>query len=521
MGARQRTAFALAALMLAVTVAAWPRGVAGADDRRANDYSIEVRPPVNVSALASMPPDCWPEPTDPSLQREANVEPRLAANPRRPSQLTAVWQQGRWEDGGAATIGAATSFDGGETWQPSPASFTTCAGGPFFRASDPWVTYTVDGAALQMALVVTGRPFEAGIESGMAVSRSDDGVTWAPIVTLARDPRPLFHDKNSITADPNDPTRVYAVWSTTGAATPDDRQLIATPQGGAAEAQRQSRLADLRANFTTQLARSTDGGRSWAPARAIGGPAIGNQIIGLPNGDLINVFRLVQPPGAEPNGQIRLGSRFAPALMVARSTDFGDGWTEPITVTSSLSNERLPEREPRLRAPTLPEIAAHPLDASILVAYATGQSAEGGAQRILVARSGDGGQTWGAAQPVNRTPNPRSAWLPNIAVLADGTIGVTYYDFRRAVPVGEAPLGDFWLVTCRDECDQTANWREAHLAGPFQLAQAPRSGDAYFLGDYMGLVGAGQTFHALFALPGDNRRSADIWHVAAVANSAR
>ena len=99
----------LVALVAAVAVAPGPRTGVGAVDRRANDYMITVRSPVNVSASARAPIRCHPDPPDPNLQAEANVEPRLAVNPRLPNQLTAVWQQGRWEDGGAASIGAATS----------------------------------------------------------------------------------------------------------------------------------------------------------------------------------------------------------------------------------------------------------------------------------------------------------------------------------------------------------------------------------------------------------------------------
>ena len=50
--------------------------------------------------------------------------------------------------------------------------------------------------------------------------------------------------------------------------------------------------------------------------------------------------------------------------------------------------------------------------------------------------STDGGFTWSTPIQVNQTPNTvppidRQAWNPTVAVAADGTVAVTYYDFRN------------------------------------------------------------------------------------------
>ena len=102
----------------------------------------------------------------------------------------------------------------------------------------------------------------------MLVSRStDSGQTWSNPSTLIRDGPLFFNDKNTITADPIDANYVYAVW---------DR--LAAAGGGPAI-----------------FARTTDGGNTWEGARPIFDPGprsqtIGNLIVVLPNGALINLF---------------------------------------------------------------------------------------------------------------------------------------------------------------------------------------------------------------------------------------
>src|SRR4029453_1968203 len=151
--------------------------------------------------------------------------------------------------------------------------------------------------------------------TAILVSKSSDGGdTWSEPTTLARDPSDvapfLFNDKESITADPNDPNFVYAIW---------DR--LRCPSGPA--------------NFNAQPAspfrgdaifpRTTDGGRTWEPARAIFAPqklqaTIGHQIVVRPTGELIDLFTLFQGSGNTPP---------SPSLAMMRSTDKGATWSAP------------------------------------------------------------------------------------------------------------------------------------------------------------------------------------------------
>jgi hypothetical protein len=119
--------------------------------------------------------------------------------------------------------------------------------------------------------------------------------------------------------------------------------------------------------------------------------------------------------------------------------------------------------------------------------------------------------TWSQPIQVNQTPNTgapadRQAWNPTVAVAADGTVGVTYYDFRNNTPAPGAST-DYWLAYCRPSATAPAtnpsNWSEVRLTDTsFDLEQAPtRFNGAYFLGDYEGLATAGNDFVAVWGMP--------------------
>jgi hypothetical protein len=82
-----------------------------------------------------------------------------------------------------------------------------------------------------------------------------------------------------------------------------------------------------------------------------------------------------------------------------------------------------------------------------------------------------------------------------VAVRSDGTIGVTYYDFRSNTSDRATLPTDYWLAR---STDGGATWRESRVAGPFDLAIAPSAG-GLFLGDYQALVGIGNAFVPFYA----------------------
>lgn len=80
---------------------------------------------------------------------------------------------------------------------------------------------------------------------------------------------------------------------------------------------------------------------------------------------------------------------------------------------------------------------------------------------IAMSVSADGGITWSVPIRVNQTPLNipllnRQSFLPSIAVAEDGTIGVTYYDFRFNDTNPGLPT-DYWLSQCRPSASTDAS----------------------------------------------------------------
>ena len=81
-------------------------------------------------------------------------------------------------------------------------------------------------------------------------------------------------------------------------------------------------------------------------------------------------------------------------------------------------------------------------------------------------------------------------------VNSDGVVAVSYYDFRHDVSGDRRLTTDHWIAHSHDG---GATWSEDHLAGPFDLHQAPYA-RGYFVGDYQGLDSQGTVFRPFFTL---------------------
>ncbi len=236
----------------------------------------------------------------------------------------------------------------------------------------------------------------------------------------------------------------------------DDREAVtADPtRPGTAYITWVRRLGSFGEDGIEYFARTTDGGRTWSPGKPIYAPGTpGNfpdpdLISVLDNGTLVNVFVVynVTPfvPGAP---------RMPFALMAMRSSDRGDTWSAPVKVADI--------------SPFLPA-------------------------------SADGGLTWSPARTVARSP--AQAFLPSLAVASDGTIGVTYDDFRNDRRGDNQLTTDVWFTHSHDGGH---TWQETHAGGPFDVlgAAATSSTDfaGRFVGDYQGIAAMGHGFGAVFA----------------------
>jgi len=416
-----------------------------------------------VSAPSPFAAGCSGSASNGALYVNAEVEPYVAVDPTNANHLVGVWQQDRWSAGGARGLLSAASFDGGKSWTRTPLPVTACGGGTaanaYSFASDPWVSIGPSGIVHAISL-----SFDANDTAILATRSLDGGRTWASPSTLILDGPNYANDKESITADPGNPNLVYAVW---------DR---GPTNSNAAPA---------------TFARSTNAGASWESARTIYDPGssaqtLGNEIVVLPNGNLLDLFTQIDYPASGPQ---------TAAAMVIGSTDKGLTWSAPIKVADMLP---IGATDPETGKPVrdgsdLAQIAVA-ANGSVYVTWADARFSNGQYDSIALSRSSDGGATWSAPVAINPADHAE-AFEPSIHVRADGTITVSYYDFRNDTADPNTLPTILWLTRSTD----AVNWQESAVAGPFDLDYAPYA-RGLFLGDYQGLTSMGSISEPFFVM---------------------
>lgn len=426
----------------------------------------------------------------------SEVEPWIDVNPIYPNNIVGIWQQDRWDNGGSRGLVSGVTFNGGASWTmvPIPA-VTVCTGGTaanggnYQRATDPWVTFGPGGTLYQLSLSFNYSDFDHAL---LASKSNDGGLTWSSPAVVKRDTDAnIFNDKQSITADPYNASNVYAIW---------DRLEFPT-----------ERASDISSYWAygyrgpTWFSRSTDGGSTWEPARMIFDPGgtnqtIGNQIVVLPNGNLVNIMDMIY--NFKNAHKIR-GYNVA----VLRSSDKGLTWSKA-TVVSKLQTNYIfdPDAGDYIRTgDIIPDIAVDHNNGAL---YAVWQDARfSGFQNdsIALSVSTDGGLTWSAPIKVNQTPTnlpagDQQAFTPSVSVASDGSVSVTYYDFRNNTSDPTTLPTDYFSVHCHAACSNPANWgNELRLTSTsFDMRQAPNAG-GFFTGDYQGLASSGNAFLSFFS----------------------
>jgi hypothetical protein len=403
------------------------------------------------------------------------TEPAIAVNPAHPNNIVASWIFGPFQD-----VIAGVSFDGGRSWQQVPIPLTVCSGGSLIGAGDPWLSFGPNGELY--AVNVAGMTVPA---RGVFVNKSTDGgLHWSPPITVPGTIN-ASPDHPTITADRTDSRFAYALWHSSA----DKTQNPAV--------------------FT----RTTDGGLTWEPARIIFQPAShnyvdNNQVFVLQDGTLVDLCFLYYEPGSKPPKQQN--------LAVLHSTDKGQTWSAPIlgpAITPVFQPNGFngiidPETGQFLHDPGDPAFSQ---DTRSGVLYAVWEDARFNNFQyddIAFSMSTDGGLTWSTPIRVNQTPLNipplnRQAFLPSVAVLGDGTIGVSYYDFRFNDPNPGLPT-DYWMARCHPSsmtpATNPASWGgEVRLTSTSFDFEACVIFDETFLGDYVGgLVSSGNGFVAAF-----------------------
>jgi hypothetical protein len=416
------------------------------------------------------------------------IEPWLDVNPTNSNNIIGVYQQDRWDNGGAHGLVATVSHDGGASWTQSWAHFSLCSGGTvanggdYERASDPWVSFAPNGNAYQIAISFNQSDFT----NGVLVSKSTNGGTsWGEPTTLIRDTSPFnFNDKESITADPTSASRVYAVW---------DRIRHPGDQSASPGA---FHSAAFRGDI--MFSRTTNGGASWEPARDVLARnanlfTIGNQIVVLPDGTLVDLFNM-----GKGSGKQHSPNQFTQSVI--RSTDHGVTWSDrPITVALDYDVPVVDPDNPGdfVRAGTfLPDIAADPTDGTLYAVWADGRFSGGDHADVVLSRSTDEGLTWSDPIKVNKSPAGVAAFTASVDVSSNGTVAVSYYDFRNNTSDPATLPTDFFIVHSHDHGLTFGN--ELRLtAASFDMRAAPVAG-GFFVGDYEGLASAGTLFYNLW-----------------------
>ncbi|MFF7080963.1 sialidase family protein [Streptomyces lavendulae] len=402
------------------------------------------------------------------------VEPYLSVDPRDPKRVVTVFQQDRWNDGGARGLVASWSTDG-RTFHTSTLPFSLCApgGADYERATDPWVSTGPDGTVYAGG---EGVDFTKSTRTALLAATSrDGGRTWQNLTTTHVDAQPFFNDKPTLTADPIRKGTAYQVWN----------RLDNHPPGP----------GSLDGPGYISLTR--DGGRTWSEARPFvetsGVPntqTIGHQIVvDRHTGTLYDFFdRITYTDDLSTVAEAR--------YEMVTSTDAGRTWSAPVTVARDTSVPEVDPNDPAkmLRAgSTLPSPAIDPRTGALYMAYEGADFSGGSFDSVQLVRSTDGGRTWGSPELIS--PEGVPGFSPSIAVDERGTVALTYYDLRFLKPGDTTTLPTAYQLATLPHGDPGLR-SERRISRIFDWLQAPFAG-GYFLGDYQGLVADGKGVRAV------------------------
>jgi hypothetical protein len=387
-------------------------------------------------------------------QPDTQVEPDIAADPRDGRYLVAVFQQGRFFDGGSVAPGYAHSSDGGRTWHTALLpQLTTASGGPFDRGSDAVVTFGPNGTVYANTLV-----FDVNdCRNGVAVQSSHDhGATFGPPTFIA-DTTDCFSnstDKNWITVDthPRSPYhgRLYAMWD----------EYNYDPSFNILSVPEIERYSD-------------DGGATWSPRITVAGGFNGYPIpVVEPNGRVLDVHDLQDKSGCCVTG-----------VAVNYSDDGG------ATFSATKQFDYVQDTGPTdVRYGGLVAATADPITGDLYAAWSDSRYNVNGRDDVLVSRSRNGGSIWSTATRMDASGASSQVDQLTPAIAAyDGSVYITYL---RRDETSSTSAASARVVLMASQNHESTFHRVAALGPPSTLADAAYSYNppAAFLGDYTGLA---------------------------------
>jgi hypothetical protein len=379
-------------------------------------------------------------------------EPSIAVNPQNPLDIAVVTFSEGWGPGDLGPVWR--SSDGGATWRkvfqlPQPAATS-------FGPGDQKLSFSQAGN-LHVAELGMGIPVPRCL-----IYRQTAGVD-DPLVfgALFGDDQPHLEVDRSATATLN---RLYSPWLDFA---PANQRSTATNSANFGGAVTNVGMGDNAAfsNRTTRIALGTDG-RAYIIYKTREGSA---------GGDFENAhFRVHRSD----NGGTTWNATGAAGVSVHGAgqvqTWFTSAWGNPAKgkVARARSSDAW--------------IAVDPGDGDVYAAYVDRDAS--GFGQIYVARSTNGGSNWTSSRATDGTHH--SAY-PEIAVTANGAVGVLYVDFDDSGPA------TIFRHRFAQSFDNGATWTDQNLQsmdpGPLNNAAS-----GFLWGDYEGLTAHGNTFYGVF-----------------------
>ncbi|UCD18085.1 MAG: exo-alpha-sialidase, partial [Candidatus Zixiibacteriota bacterium] len=420
-----------------------------------------------VSATTSPPPNYQISTASNQLQNEEMVW----VSPTDSNIVIALWRDFRL---GYRQLGLGRSFDAGDTWLDGLLTATR-----YDRQSDPAVDVDRDG---NFYLCFMDYQVMAGVRSGLSIVKStDSGMTWSwPPHTFEAPEGYASEDKQFFTIDRTDGPysgNIYMAWS----------RFPPGWEGGYPRIIYVKTDTSLTAYSDTILI-----GPNWSV------PECGLDLIssGMMTMPIVGSDGSVYVFWAGPTLLNLDSCEFSVAIIMAKSSDGGDSFTEPDTVVTTNGHFSLGVYIDGLidvfNAPLCAaDITGGPYDGNLYISYCDFDmtNTDYFDTNIEFVRSTDGGATWSAPIYVNDDPTGPGAkfdqFHPWLFCNQEGTLVIIFYD-QRMDPENHFLFDAFAAYSFDGGQSFTSNHRISEVSSnPYNTAATERAGK---IAEYIGIT---------------------------------
>jgi len=449
---------------------------------------------VNVTKLSKFPPSLvslrYPFPdTDMPRTWFRNTEDEcwLAINATNHKNMILVTHQDRL----LGFLGDIVLYtlDGGDTWNESSLVLSRCQGATnpyalndYEIASDPNIFFDPKGNAYMNA--VSFNLVQDYDEAIVVVRSADGGKSWDRVTEVTRDDgNEHVQDRQTGFADPYRENHLYIAWT--------DFLTINGPTYP----------------NVTKFQKSTDGGATWSEPLIIdeefaddGGKAPWNSLIQVVNDKHKSILVFCRVTRDEIGGVDK--------IVVNKSKDGGNTWKKielPYDYVYQVARD-VENNITIMGYGSQIDVCVNKSRDKIYIVNYDPRFTTNGQSGVTITMSTDFGETWSCPVPVNPKHLDTQAFLPSVAVLKDGTVGVTFYDCRNYNGTGPSLWTDVWLAVFNEDLSKWLG--EFRLTNEsFDVRQAMRRsgytgvyGGALFLGDYIKMISHKNKFLTAFPI---------------------